>query len=255
MKLKHVRNATMVLELGDQRILVDPMLGAKGSMDPFPNSAGNSTRNPTTDLAVPLAELIDVDVVVVTHIHLDHWDNAAASLLPRDVPLLVQNEADGKAISANGFSNVQVLKEPLRIGQTVFTRTAGQHGSDAVLATWPSLGEVSGVVINHPGEPSIYVAGDTVWNDQVNEALAEHRPDIVVLNTGEARLPDNSRLIMDAQEILEVHAAAPQARIVAVHMEALNHCVVTRAQVRALVREHQIAEHVLVPEDGEVLIF
>ena len=253
MKITHIRNATMLLEVGGHRVLIDPMLGAKGSGDSVPTTSGNNSRNPTVDLAMPLLELLDVDAVVVTHTHFDHWDAAAASLLPRQVPVLVQNAADAVLVSSAGFSDVRALEMPTTLGDTVFTRTGGQHGSDATLAAWPMLGEVSGVVVRHPGEPVLYIAGDTVWNEEVRAALALHEPDVIVLNTGEARLPDGSIILMGAEDVPAVHEAAPQARIIAVHMEALNHCVVTRDQVRRMALEHGISEYVLVPEDGELL--
>lgn len=255
MKITQVRNATILLEAGGQRVLVDPMFGAKGSFGPAPTSVGDSSRNPTVDLTVPLNDLLDVDVVVVTHTHPDHWDAAAAALLPREVPLLVQNTGDAEIIAAEGFTDVRVMDEPVEVGGTEFVRTDGQHGSDATVAAWPRLGEVSGVVVRRSGEPTVYVAGDTVWNEHVREALEEHQPDIVVLNTGEATWQDGSPIIMGAADVLEVHRTAPQARIVAVHMQALNHCVVTRDDVRELARRHGIARQVLVPEDGEALTF
>ncbi|MEW1835225.1 MBL fold metallo-hydrolase [Microbacterium sp. NPDC079995] len=82
-----MRNATLLLAVGGIRILVDPLLGAEGSQ---PGSA-SSRRNPLVDLVVPLADLIDPDVVVVTHTHSDHWDAAAAALPPREVPAHVQH--------------------------------------------------------------------------------------------------------------------------------------------------------------------
>ncbi|WP_432561695.1 MBL fold metallo-hydrolase [Kineococcus sp. SYSU DK003] len=255
MKITQVRNATLLLEVGGHRIVVDPMLGAKGSMDPFPAASGNTSRNPTVDLVVPLADLLDPDVVVVTHTHGDHWDTAAAALLPRGVTLLVQNQADAEEISAAGFQDVRILDGTVTVGQTSFTLTGGRHGAEEVLSALPVLGEVSGVVVRHPGEPTLYIAGDTVWNEKVQAALAEHQPDVVVLNTGEARVGPGFAILMGDQDVLTVHEAAPAARIVAVHMEALNHCTVTRAQVRDLARERGLGEQVLVPEDGETLTF
>ena len=253
MRITQVRNATMLVEVGGRRILVDPMLGARGSMDPFPAASGSTARNPTVDLVVPLADLLSPVVVVVTHTHPDHSDPAAAALLPRGTTVLAQDRADAGTVSAAGFEDVRVLDEPLTIGGTTFVRTGGQHGSDAALEAMPVLGRVSGVVVRHPGEPVLYIAGDTVWNEQVRTALAEHRPDVVVLNTGEALIDPRFPILMGAADVLDVHRAAPQARIVAVHMESLNHCTVPRARVRDLAREHGIAERVLVPEDGEVL--
>ena len=44
--------------------------------------------------------------------------------------------------------------------------------------------------------------------------------------------------------------AAPQARVVAVHLDAMNHCVETRADLRQRLREADVHEGVTVPEDG-----
>lgn len=254
MKMTHVRNATAVLQVGGKTVLIDPMLGARGSMEAIPTDTGDTSRNPLVDLAVPLADLLSPDVVVVTHTHADHWDSAAAALLPRDVPVLVQHAADAGLIAKEGFTDVRVLDEPTTIDGTVFTRTGGRHGSEAALEAMAELlGQVMGVVVSHPGEPVVYFAGDTVLTDDIPAALERHAPDVVVLNTGEGRIPSLGPIIMGARDVVEVHRLAPRARIVAVHLEALNHCPVTRADVRSLAAEHGIADRVLVPEDGDVL--
>ncbi len=249
--MTQVRNATMLLEMKGLRILIDPMLGAKASQPGF----GGPQRNPLVELVVPLDELVRPDLVVVTHTHSDHWDAAAAALLPREVPIIVQHAGDAQVVRDAGFTEVMVLDEPRTFAGVTLTRTGGQHGSDATLAAKPNLGEVMGVVFAHPDEKTVYVAGDTVFTGEVAEALAAHRPEIVVLNTGEAVLPGLDPIIMGAEDVATVHGLAPAAKIVAVHMEALNHCTVTRDMVRALAKERGIAASVVVPEDGAVLTF
>ena len=229
MRITQVRNATMLVELAGLRVLVDPMLGAKGSQPGFLGVR----RNPLVDLPVPLDDLVHPDVVVITHTHPDHWDAAAAALLPRDVPALVQHAGDRQILLDAGFEDVTVLNLSHTVAGTTFTRTGGQHGSDATLAARPSLGEVMGVVIEHPGERTVYIAGDTVLTGAVEDAVSTHRPDIIVLNTGEAVLPGIDPILMGAEDVVAVHALAPAATIIAVHMEALDHCTVTRAHVRA----------------------
>ncbi len=255
MKLTHVRNATMIVEVAGKRVLVDPMLGAKHSSMPAPTDAGTHERNPLVDLTLPLAELVHVDMVVVTHIHPDHWDAAAASLLGRDIPVLTQHEADAAQITEAGFSDVRVLENSRLVDDIRFTRTEGQHGSDAFLAAVPDFGQVMGVVIDAPGESTVYFAGDTLWGDPVRTALADHAPDVIVLNTGEATWAGGEVIIMGKEDISRVHKHAPKAQIVAVHMEALNHCITRRKDVRALAVQQGIADRVHIPEDGEHLVF
>lgn len=248
MKITQVRNATLLLEVGGTRILVDPMLGAKGAQPGF----ASARRNPLVDLVVPLADLLDPEIVVVTHTHSDHWDAAAAALLPREVPVLVQHAVDAAVLEEAGFTQVSVLDEPTTMRGVTFTRTGGLHGSEATVAA-AELGEVMGVVIAHPDERTLYIAGDTVYHPAVEEALAAHQPDVIVLNTGEAVLPGLDPILMGAEDVVRVHRLAPDARIVAVHMEALDHCTVTRDDVRATAEANGIAESVDVPEDGETL--
>ena len=45
MNIQQVRNATIIVEYGGKKILVDPMLGKKGSMPPFPFSRNQHLRN------------------------------------------------------------------------------------------------------------------------------------------------------------------------------------------------------------------
>lgn len=255
MQITHARNATMIVEAGGHRILVDPMLGAKASSVAAPTIVDNNERNPIVDLVTPLQDLLDVDLVVVTHTHPDHWDEAAASLLSRHLPILVQHRQDEEMLRAIGFIDVRVMEPSVTLGETTFTRVEGRHGSEEFLAANPGMGKVSGFVLTTPGEPSLYVAGDTVWHDCVEAALTEHTPDVVVLNTGGALWVEGDAIIMGAEDVLRTHRIAPSAQIVAVHMEALNHCTVSRAQVRELAAEHGISDRVHAPADGEKLTF
>ena len=48
--------------------------------------------------------------VIVSHTHLDHWDGGEHQLVPKSMPLIVQNEADAKIIRAQGFTDVRVYR-------------------------------------------------------------------------------------------------------------------------------------------------
>lgn len=136
------------------------------------------------------------------------------------------------------------------------TRTAGQHGSDATMAAAGEvLGEVCGVLFTAEGEKTLYLAGDTVWNASVEEVLADARPDIIILNAGDAQIPGLDPIIMGKEDVKRAHDAAPFATVIASHLEAVNHAVLTRAELNAFVAEHDLADRVLVPADGEAYSF
>jgi hypothetical protein len=58
---------------------------------------------------------------------------------------------------------------------------------------------------------------------------------------------------MGADDVVKVCQAAPQATVIAVHMEAVNHCVLTRDGLRAELNRAGVASTVLIPRDGEEL--
>ena len=131
-------------------------------------------------------------------------------------------------------------------------RTGGRHGTGEI---GQRMGEVSGYVLRAPGEPALYVAGDTIWCDEVDDALAEHQPEVVVVNAGGARFEHGDPIVMDADDVIETAKAAARSAIVAVHLEALNHCLLARADLRAAVDAAGVGERVLIPADGEGLRF
>ena len=255
MQVTQVRNATLLIHYAGTRFLIDPMLSAKGSLPGFEGTANSQLRNPLVELPLPMAEILDVDAVIVTHDHLDHWDPAAQQLLPKHLPLFVQHQKDADSISASGFKDVRLLSEQAEFAGIRLHQTEGQHGNDQVMAVLAErLGEVSGVVFSHPAEKTLYLAGDTVWNAQVEQALQRHQPEVVILNCGDAQVPGLGSIIMGKEDVAAVYQAAPQATLIASHMEAVNHALLTRNELRDYIGKQGMATRVLVPEDGESIV-
>lgn len=108
-------------------------------------------------------------------------------------------------------------------------------------------------MLSADGEPTVYVAGDTVWCPEVAQAIAIHSPEWIVVNAGGARFIQGGTITMEAADVIAVAEAAPSARVVAVHIEAINHCLETRADLRAAVTAAGVANRVTAPADGETV--
>ncbi|MGJ9385943.1 MBL fold metallo-hydrolase [Salipaludibacillus sp. CF4.18] len=249
MNIQQIRNATLVIKYAGKKFLVDPFLGEKGAYPPFPNSARQDQNNPLDSLPVPINEIInDIDAVIVTHLHLDHWDDAAKEALPKEIKLFVQNEDDAKEVQSAGFQNVEVLQ-----GDTIFEgirliKTKGEHGRGAMVNL---MGQVSGVVFKHQDEKTLYVAGDTVWFEGVLETINAYKPGVLVVNAGDNQFLEGGSIVMGKEDVYEVHQAAPDATIIAVHMESANHWGLSKEELKNFVVEKGFSSQVFVPADGE----
>lgn len=158
---------------------------------------------------------------------------------------------------------MRILKDGELFKGVRLERTATRHGSEAMYADpelGKALGEVMGVVFTAPDGKKAWVVGDTVWFPGMDAALAAHRPDVIILNAGGAAMDipafsDAPEIIMGKADVLRMVRAAPDAQVVAVHMDAINHMTVDRKDLSRYTREHGIREHVLIPFDGEVMDF
>ena len=226
------------------------MLDPPGARAPV-RGTPNPLPNPLVPLPVPVEEAAaGVDAVLLTHTHVDHLDAAGVTAVSREVPWLCQPE-DASELAELGFADLRAVPAdgPVAVGALSVTRTPARHGRDDAVAA--ALGPASGYVVSAPGEPTLYLAGDSVWCPEVADALEAHAPQVVVVNAGGARFLQGGAVTMEAPDVVEVARAAPAARVVAVHMEAVNHCLETRAQLGAALAAAGLAGRVAIPADGE----
>jgi len=255
-KITQLRNATIVISYSQHRILVDPMLALRGALPSLKWLTGQRRRNPLVDLPEQAPALLDtVTHALITHCrkgHFDHLDRAGKRWLrERRIPVLCMPE-DASYLTERGL---QV--QPLRAdGATPFgngriTPIACLHG-EGWIGRFMVHGH--GYFIEQAGEPSLYVAGDTVLTDDVIRCVTERRPAVSVVPAGGAAMDLGAELIMDGEQVLKL-AEHGTGIFVANHLEALDHCPTRRADLIEQARLRQLGDRVVVPDDGETLTF
>ena len=248
MKLTLIRSATLKLEYGSRCILIDPAFSDKLT---GPSFAGKS-KNPLIDLPLSKEAILkDVDAIIVSHIHSDHFDKAAQEYLDKSLPILCQPNEE-ESIRAMGFADVRPVAKRYRLGEVEITRTYAKHGSGSVQE---EMGEASGFLFKAPGEPVVYWPGDTVLCDQVRSVLTSEKPAVVITHSAGAVWGDGVKILFDEVETAEICETLPASTVVAVHLDSYDHGTVSRESLRAYASSRGLDEAQLrIPADGETLI-
>ncbi|WP_217606497.1 MBL fold metallo-hydrolase [Chitinophaga sp. GbtcB8] len=245
--IRLLRHATLLLTINDQRILVDPMLSKKSAMDPVPMAA-NEDRIPLVDLPVSDTELAtllnDIDAVIVTHTHRDHWDHAAQEKIAKDKIIFCQ-PIDEALMQSQGFTRVQPIESNFIWNDISIHRTNGQHGTGEI---GQKMGTVSGFVLTY-GEQRLYITGDTIWCSDVEDAITTHLPTHIIVNGGGAQFVQGDPITMTINDVLAV-AQFTEAPIQVVHLETVNHCYQRRPDFKAAIEANNLQAQISVPDDG-----
>ncbi|MES2069072.1 MAG: MBL fold metallo-hydrolase [Pseudomonadota bacterium] len=258
MKITHLRNATIIVQLGSYRFLVDPMLAQRGALPALRMFDGQRLRNPTVGLPAEAdAALKSVTHCLITHCqrgHFDHLDRAGKKWLRENRIPVICTPHDENHLRERGL-NVQPLPEnhaqenPFFEGKIRTVRCTHGEGMIGLV-----MEHGVGYLIEMPGEPSVYLAGDTVLTPRIRDFVKRHQPDVCVVPAGGASMDIGQDIIMGMDEVMEF-AQIAQGIVVANHMEAVSHCPVTRADLAAAAIRAGVAARLRIPNDGETMEF
>lgn len=250
MDIQLLRHATLLIKINEKVLLVDPMLSPAEAMPPIANST-NERRNPLVPMVHPKDFLQHMDAVLLTHMHRDHFDDAAAKELSKEKLVFCQPE-DEVRLKELGFAQVIPIHDEYQWQGITLIRTRGQHGTGEIGA---KMSPVSGYVLQAKDEPDLYIAGDTIYCPEVESALQQYHPQVTVVNAGAAQFSTGDPITMTAQDVATLCKYDHETMVVAVHMEAINHCLLSREGLHQYLKEEGFLERVLIPADGELLVF
>ena len=157
-------HATTLIDLDGTRLVTDPVL--RGHVGPL-------YRRVPRPLAGPL---VDPDAILISHLHLDHYDPRSLRMFRRDTPVLAPVGAR-LSLHWRGFREIHEMSpgDVYRIGSVDIVATPAQHRGTRhpLAARTPSLGYVVS------GSRSVYFAGDTglfsgmaeIWPERLDLAM------------------------------------------------------------------------------------
>ena len=218
---------TADLENARKRFITDPTFDAPAEYDDGDGEILVKTAGP----AIERGDLPPIDVVLLSHHeHKDNLDYEGLELIATGIPTLSTREAasdlfGGSVIGLDSW-------ESHEFGTVTVTAVPALHGPPGIQRI---VGEVTGFVLEAPGEPTVYVSGDNASLPLVQQ-IADRFPDIDValLFAGAARVPSiDAHLTLRSEDAAQAASILGASRIVGLHTEDWEHFSESRAQLEA----------------------
>jgi L-ascorbate metabolism protein UlaG (beta-lactamase superfamily) len=220
----YIGGPTALIEFAGLRFLTDPTFDPSGTE--YPTSA--YTLRKTQSPAIDVPELGHIDAVLLSHDHhFDNLDRVGRALLAH-VPLTLTTMAGAERLGdpARGLEEWQAVDLSDRVRVTAVPGRHGPAGGDR--------GPVLGFVLTSTEqEGAIYVSGDTVWFDGVEEIGRRFTIEVALLNMGAARVAVAGPLPLTftADDGVALARAWSRARVVPLHYEGWEHFTEGRAEI------------------------
>lgn len=211
----YIGGPTALIEVDGVRFLTDPTFDPAGTSYETPVYTLRKTQGP----ALSVEALGPVDAVLLSHDHhFDNLDRAGKTLLSRAARTLVPTAgAERLGGNATGLVPWQTVDVVGGNGQHVpVIATPARHG--------PAGGD-RGPVVGFLLASTVYVSGDTVWYEGVEEVARRADVRVAFLFMGAARVKEvgPAHLTMTADDAVHAARAMPNAAIVPLHYEGWEH--------------------------------
>ncbi|HWA40389.1 MAG TPA: MBL fold metallo-hydrolase [Gemmatimonadales bacterium] len=247
--LTYIGGASALVEFGGLRFVTDPTFDPAGSAF----SPGPYTLTRTTAPALAPEMLTGVDAVLLSHDHhYDNLDQAGRMFLPTARRVVTTGAAAGRlGGNATGLAPWETIALPAPGGGTVtVTATPCRHGP-----AHADRGPVIGFVLSAPDGSCVYISGDTVWYEGMEEVAQRVRPRTAILFLGAATVEAVGPfpLTLTAEGAVMAARALAGTTIVPLHFEGWAHFRETRADVEQAFAQAGMAPRLRWPIPGKAI--
>jgi L-ascorbate metabolism protein UlaG (beta-lactamase superfamily) len=242
MKFTQIRHGTCIVELENLKILVDPILYKKQTLKPV--KGGVDQNNPLIDISVKESVLKNIDFILLTHLHRDHFDPEIINFFGINVPIICCVEYKKKLLKL-GFSNINFVKDKIEINGMEIILVKGKHGTGIVGI---NMGKSYGFIIRAKDNNVVYITGDTIWCKSVENTIKKYNPNYIIGFAGSATIK-KVHITFDENDLKKILEKAPNSKLIANHMDAWNHCLLTREKLKNSIEN----KNLYIPNDGEII--
>jgi L-ascorbate metabolism protein UlaG (beta-lactamase superfamily) len=217
-RLTLIGGPTLLIEVAGLRLLTDPTFDP-----PQTYQMGEVSYSKFSSPALTADSLLPVDAVLLSHDqHMDNLDRGGREFLPRANRVLTTvSGARRLAGNSTGLAPWSALDLPLPDGRSLtVTSVPARHGPVGIE---PITGDVIGFVLSIPGQRDIYISGDTVWFQDLDQLGEQFDIGLAVLFTGSAQPRGPFNVTMSTNDAIEAASRLPGANIVAVHNAGWSH--------------------------------
>jgi L-ascorbate metabolism protein UlaG (beta-lactamase superfamily) len=248
LKVTYIGGPTALLELGGLRLLTDPTFDPAGTEYPTNVYTLRKTAGP----AISAESIGRIDAVLLSHDHhFDNLDHAGRLLLKSAGKVITTLDGaerlGGNAVGLAPWQSVDLLTQDGRV--LTVTGTPTRHGPAG-----GDRGPVTGFVLAMADSLKnvIYISGDTVWYEGVEEVSQRFSVQTAILFMGAARVAvaGPSHLTFTANEGVEVARAFADATIIPVHYEGWEHFSESRKQIEDAFRSAGLDQRLQWMEPG-----
>ncbi|GAA0584744.1 MBL fold metallo-hydrolase [Paractinoplanes ferrugineus] len=170
--LTFIGNATVLLRIGDFTLLTDPAFGPAGSR------VGLGWGMWTRRLRAPALDALagaDLDAVLLSHLHGDHFDRAARQTLDADLTILTTPQAErrlrrGRFWAVRGLPTWESYEMTRGDQRLRVTAVPGRHGPGIADRLLPDvMGSVLEFTAGGQTRLTLYITGDTLFRPGLAE--------------------------------------------------------------------------------------
>ena len=224
--LSFIGTATTLLRLGEFTILTDSNFLHRGERAYLGRGLWSKRL---TEPAMPPGGLPALDLVLLSHLHGDHFDRRASRELDHNLPVVTTRHA-ARRLRLRGFDNAVALgtwetHEVRRGGQTLrITSMPGRHAPGPARQLLPPVMGSLVELTADAGAPNVrpfrlYITGDTLMVDELR-AVPERYPDLdaAVVHVGGTKIL-GMLVTMDAQQGVDLVELVRPGVAVPVHYD------------------------------------